>query len=73
LAIGREHECFKGPTGLGERGGRQFLLLQRQPFTRDRFERIRGRHLLSLPLAAGIYAGGELPARRVAALARLFQ
>jgi hypothetical protein len=69
----REHQRFKGPYGFSERGWRQLLLLQRQPFARDRFERIRGRQLLGLPLAAGIHTGSELPARRVAALARLFQ
>jgi hypothetical protein len=69
----REHQCFKGPSGLRERGRRQFLLLQCQPFARDSFERIRGRQILGLPLAAGIYAGSELPARSVATLACLFQ
>jgi hypothetical protein len=47
--------------------------LQRQPFAHDRFERIRGRHLLGLPLAARINAGSELPTRSVATLARQFQ
>jgi len=47
--------------------------LQRQPFARDRFKRVRRSQLLSLPLTAGINAGGELPTRRIAALARLFQ
>jgi hypothetical protein len=69
----REHQSFKGPYRLGKGGRRQFLLLQRQPFARDRFESIRGRQLFSLPLAAGINAGGELPARSVATLARQFQ
>ena len=55
----REHQCFKRPSGLRERGRRQFLLLQGQPFARDRLERICGRQLLGLPLAARIYAGSE--------------
>jgi hypothetical protein len=47
--------------------------LQRQPFTRDRFKRIGVGEFLGLALAAGINAGSELPARRVAALACKFQ
>jgi hypothetical protein len=69
----REHEGFKGPYRLGEGGRRQFLFLQRQPFARDRFKSVRCSQLLGLPLAAGINARSEQPARFVATLARQFQ
>ena len=76
--MGREpiygkHQGLEGPPRLGERGRRQFLLLQCQPFARDCFKGIRGRGFLGLPFGARVDPVGNGFLRLVTQRSRLLQ
>ena len=70
FAQSRKDQLLEGPLGFLERGGREFLFLQCQPFAGDGLEGVGARGFLGLALGAGIDTPRNELACFLAALAR---